>query len=154
MSEDWVIERQKFGCKWATTLTILGIYLDINRMGEITELNVFRKTGEIQKSISTWKSRNLTPHGKFTIIKSLIYNNPFASLSNVLCIKAIKNTFLDFLWWGKHPKWRKYILASEIYQGGLKLHNISLFDKTLKLSWLRRFLTSNSKWTVIPQDFK
>ena len=60
MSEDWVIERQKFGYKWATTLKILGIYLDINRMGEITELNVFRKMGEIKKSIRTWKSRNLT----------------------------------------------------------------------------------------------
>ena len=37
-------------------------------------------------------------------------------------------------------------------EGGLKLHNIFLFDKTLKLSWLRRYIKSSSKWTVIPND--
>ena len=42
-------------------------------------------------------------------------------------------------------------LEGEIYEGGLKLHNIELFDNILKVSWLRRFFPSNSKWTIIPQ---
>ena len=37
----------KVGFKWATTFAILGIYYGINRMGEITVLNIFRKMGEI-----------------------------------------------------------------------------------------------------------
>ena len=73
---------------------------------------------------------------------------------SVLCLKELYNTFSNFLWCGKPPKWRKEILEGEIHHGGLKLHNISLFDQTLKLSWLRRYLTSKGKWTVIPSHFE
>ena len=34
----------------------------------------------------------------------------------------------------------------KIHHGGLILHNLSLFDRTLKL----RFVKSKSKWTVFP----
>ena len=44
-------------------------------------------------------------------------------------------------------------MEGEIGHGGLKLHNISLFDKTLKLGWIKCFLQSNSKWTIIPLEF-
>ena len=37
---------------------------------------------------------------------------------------------------------------------GLKLHNLSLFDKILKLIWLKRFIISKCKWTVFPNDFE
>ena len=30
----------------------------------------------------------------------------------------------------------------------------NIFDKTLKLSWLRRYIKSSGKWTVIPNDFE
>ena len=73
---------------------------------------------------------------------------------NVLCIKELYNTFSNFLWCGKPPKWRKEILEGEIYYGGLKLQNIAIFDQTLKLSWLRRYLQSSSKWTLFPKSFK
>ena len=33
------------------------------------------------------------------------------------------------------------------------MHNIVVFDRTLKLSWLRRYLRSNGKWTVVANDF-
>ena len=36
----------------------------------------------------------------------------------------------------------------------LKLHNIVTFDQTLKLSLLRRYLQSNSKWTLFPKAFE
>ena len=114
----------KFGFKWATTFEILGIYFDINRMGEITKLNAFRKMGEIKKLIRTWQSRNMTPYGKVTLIKSLLISkitHMLVSLPspNFLCIKEIENTFSNFLWSEKPPKWRKEILEGEIYQGGL-----------------------------------
>ena len=73
---------------------------------------------------------------------------------SVLCIKELNDTFAKFLWCGKPPKWRKEILEGEYYHGGLKLHNISLFDKTLKIGWLRRYISSSGKWTVIPDDFE
>ena len=62
--------------------------------------------------------------------------------------------FYDFLWAGKPPKFRKEILEAEIKDGGMKLHNLSVFDAALKLGWLKRFLKSNSKWTIFPKDFE
>ena len=95
---------------------------------------------------------------KVTIIKSLLLSKITHMLlslpsPNFLSIKELNNTFSNFLWCGEPPKWRKEILEGEICHGGLKLHNIVLFDKTLKIGWLKRFLKSNSKWTRIPQEF-
>ena len=147
----------KFGFNWATTFEILGIYYDITNFGEITEPNMNRKMGEIKKLIRIWSIRNFTPYGKVSIIKSLLMSKITHMLlslpsPNVLCLKELYNTFSKCSWHGKPPKWRKEILEGEIHHGGLKLHDIALFDQTLKLSWLRRFLSSKSKWTVFP-DF-
>ena len=73
---------------------------------------------------------------------------------SVLCNKELNETFSKFLWCGKPPKWRKEILEGEYQEGGLKLYNIFLFYKTLKLSWLRMYIQSSGKWTVIPNDFE
>ena len=45
-------------------------------------------------------------------------------------------------------------LGGEYSEVGLEVHNIKLFDKTLKLSWLRRYSQSTGKWTKIPNDFE
>ena len=34
--------------------------------------------------------------------------------------------------------------------GGLRLHNLEEFDLALKLGWAKRFLKSESKWTIFP----
>ena len=149
----------KFGFNWTTTFEILGINYDITKMGEITELNINRKMGEIRKLIRIWSMRNLTPYGKVSIIKSLLMSKITHMLlslpsPNATCLKELNDTFAKFLWSGKPSKWNRDILESEIHLGGLKLHNIALFDKTLKLSWLRRFLKSKSKWTIFPNSFE
>ena len=103
--------------------------------------------------------RNLTPYGKVSIIKSLLMSKITHMLLSLpspsdICLKDLYNTFSKFLWSGKPPKWNKEILEGEIHHGGLKLHNIALFDQTLKLSWLRRFLKSKSIWTIFPNSFE
>ena len=41
-------------------------------------------------------------------------------------------------------------------EGVLKLHNLNLFDKSLKLGWRKRYRTSNGKWKVFLdiEDFR
>ena len=148
----------KFGFNW-TTFEISGINYNITKMGEITELNINRKMGEIRKLIRIWSMRNLTPYGKVSIIKSLFMSKITHMLlslpsPNATCLKELNDTFAKFLWSGKPSKWNRDILEREIHLGGLKLHNIALFDKTLKLSWLHRFLKSKSKWTIFPNSFE
>ena len=111
----------------------------MKKLNEVTELNNLRKMEKIKNLIRIWGSRNVTPYGKVSLIKSLLLSKiPHMLISlpspNVLCIKEIINTFAKLLWCGKPPKWRREILEGEIHHGGLKLHNLVLFDKTLKLS--------------------
>ena len=68
---------------------------------------------------------------------------------NVICFIEHNN----FLWCGKPQKCRKEILKGEIYHGGLKMNNLPLFDKALKLSWLKRYIKSRSQSTVFPNNF-
>ena len=65
-------------------------------------------------------------------------------------ISELDALFGDFLWANKPPKLRREILEAQIRDGGLKLHNIKLFDTALKLGWLKRFIKCSSKWTVFP----
>ena len=69
-------------------------------------------------------------------------------------IEELNTLFKGFLWSGKSPKFRREILEAETKDGGLKLHNIKLFDTALKLGWLKQFIRSNSKWTIFPKDFE
>ena len=45
-------------------------------------------------------------------------------------------------------------MEADIKDGGLKLHNLSLFDNSLKISWLRRYLCTTAKWKAIPDHFE
>ena len=50
----------------------------------------------------------------------------------------------DFLWDGKPPKFRKEIMEADIRFGGMKLYNLELFDKSLKIGWLKRYICQMS----------
>ena len=70
------------------------------------------------------------------------------------CFKEINDVISKFLWCGKPPKWKEEILEGEIPHGGLKLHDLKFFVKALKLSWLKRYQRSTSKWTIFPNNFE
>ena len=69
-------------------------------------------------------------------------------------IEELNTLFKGFLWSGKSHKFRREILEAETKDGGPKLPIIKLFGIALKPGWLKRFIRSNSKWTVFPKDFE
>ena len=104
----------------------------MNKLNEITDLNIQMKLGEIQQLIRIWSTINLTPYGKVTIIKSLLISKIKHILQSLQspslsCFNELNNAFSKFLWCGKPPKWRKEILEGEIHHWGLKLHNLPSF---------------------------
>ena len=110
----------KFGFNWPDNFEISGIHYNMKKLHEITDLNIQRKMGEIQKLIRIWSTRNLTPYGKVTIIKSLLISKITHMLlslpsPSVLCIKELNETFSKYLWCGKPPKWRKEISEGEYH---------------------------------------
>ena len=88
----------KFGFNWADDFEILRIQYNMKRLHEITDLNIQRKMGEIQKLIRIWSTRNLIPYGKVIIIKSLLISKVTHMLlslpsPSVLCIKELNRNF-------------------------------------------------------------
>ena len=87
---------------WPNTFEILGIIFNIELMSEITKLNIYRKVGEVKNLICTWHSRNLTPYGKITIIKSPLmskFSHMLLSLPSPSdeLIEELHALFRDFL---------------------------------------------------------
>ena len=149
----------KYNLKWTDEFEVLGISYNILKMGEISDYNILNKLKDIKKIIAIWKTRRLTPYGKVVIIKSLL----FSKFTHILLslptpgketFRTINNLVKDFLWEGKPPKFRKEILEADTQFGRMKLHNLELFDAALKVGWLKRYVRSNAKWCVIPDEFE
>ena len=63
-------------------------------------------------------------------------------------MSGINNSLFDFLW-NKNPKIKKTVVVKQFAEGGLKMIKLSAFIKALKSTWLRRILSSDSKWLEI-----
>ena len=107
----------------------------------------------MKKVLRQWKRRNLTLNGKISVFKSLI----FSMITHILLslpspsqefIDEYENILKDFLWGGKPPKYRRAILEYPYNLGGLQLHNLKRFSLSLKTTWLRRLVVSDSGWTT------
>ena len=92
--------------------------------------------------------------GKVNVIKTLalpklvylftILPNP----DNSTWVKTRK-IFKDFLWGEGQVKIVNKQPEKTIEEGRLKLINIDLFNKALKLSWIRRLVTTSGNWQII-----
>ena len=60
-------------------------------------------------------------------------------------INEINTMFYNFLWDGKPDKMRRSLAKQKIL-GGIGMIDISLFDKSLKLPWIRRFFKHQLRW--------
>ena len=143
----------KFGLKWTTEFEVLGIKYNIDKMESITDDNISAKISDIKKLISVWSTRSLTPNGKVVIIRSLLMSKITHILLSLptpsdTAISQLDQLFFSFLWCNKPPKFRREIMEANIVDGGLKLHNLEIFDAALKIGWLRRYIVTHSKWSV------
>ena len=70
---------------WTNEFFSLGIEYNIDNFTNITDININNKIKEIKKLAYIWSSRNLTPYGKITIIKSLLIskNNTHPAVSPI-----------------------------------------------------------------------
>ena len=148
----------KFGLKWTTEFEVLGIKYNINSMETISDDNVSAKIADIKKLIAIWSTRTLTPYGKVVIIKSLLMSKITHILLSLptpsnTAICQLEQLFYTFLWNNKPPKFRREIMEANTTDGGLKLHNLKIFDAALKIGWLKRYNNTSSKWSVVPYNF-
>ena len=119
--------------------------------------NFFEKLGSLQKTLSVWSRRDLSTYGRINIVKIL-------ALSKIVFISSVMATpknfatevnkiVFDFIWKQKPAKIKKTTLIKKKSDGGLGMKDFVLFDKALKLTWVKR-LCSDSKapWKYIPKS--
>ena len=107
---------------------------------------------KIRKILSCWKYRRLSLLGRMTVLKSLVASQLVYLLSslpsNYSVINEINTLFYQFLWNGKGDDIKRKIMINDYCEGGLKMIDLISFNKSLKTSWIQRYLdsTNNGKW--------
>ena len=116
-------------------------------------LKLQRKIEKIRSILECWKFRRLTLLAKIAVLKSLVASQ-LVYISSPLqtnheAIKEINTIFYMFLWNGKGSKIKRKIMINDYSVGGLKMIDIASFNKSLKATWIQKYLDpeSRSKWT-------
>ena len=114
-----------------------------------------KETENMRKLLSCWKYCRLTLLGKITVLKSLAASQLVYLLSplrsNHHAIKEINDMFYHFLWNGKGDKIKRKVMINEPEYGGLKMIDLCSFNKSLKTTWVKKYLdkTNHGKWKFL-----
>ena len=102
------------------------------------------KIQKLQTNLDLWKSRNLTLFGKVLIIKSLGLSQLVYSASDLNVpidfINDNRKKLFSFLWKNKKDKIKRECLYQDYGKGGIRMPNLDLMLKALRLAWLPRLL--------------
>ena len=152
-SKDKLNTTQKL--EWGDTeFDLLGIHFSIN-LQDMQQANYLKYTNQIIQILDHWSKRYLTPLGKITIVKTFVLGkliHLFSSLPNPdnQIIHQLNTLIFNFIWDNKPEKVKRIQLASDYLQGGLKMVNLENFINSLKITWLRRLLTSmQTPWITL-----
>ena len=132
---------------------ILGIKFSCN-LDTIHEINYNEKIKEIKKEINQWSKRILTPLGRITILKTLLIaklNHLFIALPNPSneTIINLNRMFFRFIWQSPTDRIKREVLCQEYYKGGLKMVHLDSYINALKITWIRRLISTNSKYKTL-----
>ena len=145
---------REFDLNWESGIfEVLGVKFSLN-LNDMIQLNYDVKIREIKNLLIQWSKRILTPFGRIIVVKTLAMskiNHLFLALPrpNSNIIKEIDNLFFKFIWNGSTDKVKRDIIIKSYKHGGLKMVKVDPFIDALKISWIRRLITSNSKWVYL-----
>ena len=129
----------------------LGVWLSTDP-NIIISLNYNEKIDKIRSILECWKFCRLTLLGKIAVLKGLVASQLVYIFSllqtNREAIKEINTIFCKFLWNDKGDKIKRKIMINNYSEGGLKMIDIASFNKSLRATWIQKYLDpeSRSKW--------
>ena len=140
---------------------ILGVTFT-TELYNIWDVNTNEILTKIETLCSKWSKRKLTLLGRITVIKSLAlakFIHLFLALPNPPgeLIKKLDKLFYKFLWNSGPDRIKRSVIIKDLQAGGLRMININIFIKALKLSWLRRVIktSKNESWFSLSKiDFQ
>ena len=135
-----------FGIKWSDEpVKALGVHFTYDQH-LLKEKGFIERLDSIKKLINIWSSRNLSIHGKITIIKSFLIPK-FVFICSMLptpkeVVKQLNQMIFKFLWNGT-DKVTRVSTINEYSEGGLKMIDLECMVKSFRLAWLERFFNNN-----------
>ena len=104
------------------------------------------------------ESKKFDLFGKVLIIKSLGLSQIVYAASNVNVpnetIYTIKNKIFGFLWDNKKDKIKRESIYQDYDKGGIRMPDVDLMIKALRLAWIPRLLNPESlNWKSITDYF-
>ena len=155
----WAKSRSNpLGMKWTRSpVKILGVNFSYDDKGN-DEFNFNRKLEVLETKLDMWSSRDLTLFGKVMLIKTLAISQLIYSASNhpvpARIEDSVKTKCFKFLWRNKKDKIKRSGLYQDSNKGGLRMTDISLMFKSLKLAWIPRLLCAGKKnWCTVPDHY-
>ena len=120
--------------------------------------NFFEKLGSLKKTLSIWSRRDISIYGRINIVKTLALSK-LVFICSVMetpknFAKEVDKITFDFIWNQKPAKIKKTTLIKKKSDGGLDMKDFFIFDKALKLTWIKRLCSdSDAPWKYIPKSF-
>ena len=151
---------QELNLKWlkiGEPLELLGVKIlpDIQRTRDI---NYSGKLEEIEKAMSPWVQRSLTPLGRVILVKSLLLSkfvHVFAVIENPdnAYIRKLESLLFKFIW-GKKDKIKRGIAKRQFLEGGIGAPDVESFANALKVAWIKRWLDpKESSWKLFVNEY-
>ena len=147
---------QLFGkeLKWPNDkVKSLGLWISTDR--ELSaSLNYNEKLEKVKEILRCWKYRRLTLIGKITVIKCLVVSQLVYLLSplcsNYKVLAEINDLLYTFLRNGKGDKIKRRVMINDLGAAGQNMIDISSFNKSLKTTWIKKYLDNNDKgnWKI------
>ena len=112
----------------------------------------------METKLNIWLSRDLTLMGRTLLAKSLgvsklVYAASMLTVPEEV-VNIVQRKLFSFLWKNKNDKIKRTVLYQAQSKGGLNFPNFRTTVKSLRLSWISRFLSgSNDAWKAIPNTF-
>ena len=153
---------QDLSLQWLETggaLNVLGVkvFADAQRTRSV---NYNDKIEEIEKTMTPWLQRSLTPLGRVILIKSLMlakFVHLFAVIENPdkAYLAKLETLFFKFIW-GKKDKIKRGIAKRQFLEGGIAAPDVESFAKALKVAWIKRWLDKKeTSWKLlVDNEFK
>ena len=112
------------------------------------------KLRKLQTTLDMWSARDLSLFGRVMILKSLgqlIYSSSILNIPEGFA-HLVKTKLCKFLWKNKRDKINRSGLYQDLDKGGLRLIDIEIMFKALKLAWIARLLTpERQNWRTVPE---
>ena len=142
-------------------IKILGITFQNDIRARNIEENWKGRIEKMTSLIKSWSARDLSIHGKITIVKSFLVSQFTFVMQSIglpdKVLTEINRQMYKFIWQRRYvnrkafEKVKRKTMESDYSEGGLRMINIINMQKCFYLQWAGKLCTSqNENWTYIP----